>query len=129
MNQDIDTTPPPIPDVRVGQEYTYQGMRKGFKDKRVRVIADHWPGSNSPEDAYLVHVARLGSKGEVTQDTWGCDPRWLSPDGKQASPYLEYHNRVSKAVAKMKPVAVTREPFGLADAEDELEQLGLGIQE
>lgn len=110
---------PPIPTVALGAAYQYQGVNGGLKDKTVKVIALSWPGSSDPADAHLVHVQVVNKKGQPTETTFGCDPRWLSTSGM--SPYREYGNLLSRGNKNIKQA--TGEPFGLIDAEEQSELL------
>lgn len=115
---------PPIPSVSLGAVLQYQGGNNGLKNKSVKVIALSWPGSSDPADAHLVHVQVLGAKGQPTDQTFGCDPRWLSTNG--LSPYRQYSNDLSRGNKNIKPA--TAEPFGLIDADDQAELLMEGIE-
>jgi len=110
---------PSIPKVSLGMAYQYQGGSSNLKNKMVKVIALSWPGSSDPADAHLVHVQVVNKKGQPTETTFGCDPRWLAVEG--LSPYRKYGNELSKGNKNIKPA--TAEPFGLVDAEEQSELL------
>jgi hypothetical protein len=105
---------PAIAAVIEGLVYQYQGVNKDLHGKKVKVIAQSWPGSTSPLDAHLVHVQVMGRKGP-TQTTFGCDPRWLSDGG--LSPYSDYHNQLAQGNKNLK--IATAEPFGLSDPDED----------
>ena len=106
---------PAVPAVVEGASYQYQGRCKDWNGKKVRVIALAWPGSSLPADAHLVHCVVLGRNGKPTQETFGCDPRWLSDGG--LSPYSQYHNDLARGNKNMREVAA--EPFGLSDPDEQ----------
>jgi hypothetical protein len=106
---------PAVPAVVEGGTYQYQGRCKEWNDKKVRVISLTWPGSSLPTDAHLVHCVVLGQKGKPTQETFGCDPRWLSDGG--LSPYSAYHNDLSRGNKNIREA--TAKPFGLSDPEEQ----------
>lgn len=116
-------TRPPIPKVKLDGVYQYQGGNNGLKDKMVKVIALSWPGSSAPDYAHLVHAQVVNKKGQPTETTFGCDPRWLSANG--LSPYRQYGNDLSRGNKNIKPA--TAEPFGLVDAEEQSELLMEGL--
>ena len=117
-------TRPSIPSVRLGELYQYQGGNKNLKDRNVRVIALSWPGSSDPEYAHLVHVQVVNKKGQPTETTFGCDPRWLATSG--LSPYRQHSNDLSSGSRNIKQA--TAEPFGLVDAEEQVELLMEGCE-
>jgi hypothetical protein len=93
---------PPIPAVFVGKVYTYECCGKAYRKKKVKVIGDHWPGSNDPVDTHLVLVQLIDKKGQLIGSSFGCDPRWLTDGG--LSPYSRYHNEVAKENKNIQPV-------------------------
>lgn len=113
---------PPVQRVFVGRIYTYEGCGKTYRKKRVKVVAEKWPGSSALSDSHLVHAQLVGKKGELLGSTFGCDPRWLTDGG--LSPYSRYHNELAKENKNILPV---KEGSYLKDAEEEfLEDDGMG---
>lgn len=107
------TPSPPLPQITLGQTYTYQGRSKELSGKQVTVIGTHWPGD--PGDSTLVYVQVL-SKGKPASTCFGCDKRWLSSGGD--SPYQRYSKQLAKATKGMRS-AVASQTVGLEDPEDQ----------
>lgn len=105
---------PVIPPIGIDRIYTYRGVNKDLRGKRVRVIGMAWPGE--PDNPALVHVQVLKGKNNApTSTTFGCDARWLA-EGKELCPYEIYHNELARGNKNIKPAVVDKN-FGLEEAE------------
>jgi len=119
---------PEIPSVQVGVLYEYRGRNSDLCGERVKVIGDLWEGSGSPLYAHLVEVRVIkrpkGAKKTEppsieTNQTFGCDPRWLSDGG--LAPYEKWHNELAKDNKNIK-AATTDDRRGILEDPDAFDQ-------
>ena len=91
---------PPMPDIVAGAVLQYQGRHKKFTNKMVRVIE---PYENPAYPGWWRVQVLTGKKLDPTTNTFGCDPRWLSPKGG-SSAYLQYDRDCRQEAKRIKEV-------------------------
>lgn len=104
---------PDIPPVQIDVLYQYRGRNHDLNGEWVKVISEKWEGAASPLFAHLVEVRVMkrpkgAKKTETptieTDQTFGCDPRWLSDGG--LAPYEKYHNELAAGNKNIKAATV-----------------------